>query len=441
MIEATLNHFLKRILPKKTIWIAYSGGVDSHVLLHAINKARLDFPDMNLKAIHINHQLMPDANCWQEKTKSVCEQLDIPFFSETVQVKCDANESLEECARLARHKVFKSLLEKNDVLLTAHHQNDQAETLFLQLLRGAGVRGLGGMREMISMGKGVLMRPFLSISRDNILAYAREEQLVWIEDLSNSNEAFSRNFLRKSIIPLLSTRWPKAAVKLSQSAIHLQEAQDLLEEVAKVDLTLVLSEKDQLSLSALSNFSIERQKNLLRFWITRNGFSSPSSKKLTAIMNEVIHARIDATPCVTWGNAEIRRYQDHLYIMPALTNFDISASLAWDITKPLPLPSGQGLLEARPAQNGLIIRPGDKIEIRFRQGGEACYLAHRTGQQSLKKLFQEWGIPPWLRDRLPLLFINNELKWIAGHGVCSEETTSDDCYEIYHLRMNHTQSE
>src|SRR3990167_5163823 len=126
MIEATLSHFLKRILPKKTIWLAYSGGVDSHVLLHAINKARADFPEMNLKAIHINHQLMPDANCWQEKTKATCEKLNIPFFSETVQVKCETGESLEECARLARHKIFKSLLEKNDVLLTAHHQNDQA---------------------------------------------------------------------------------------------------------------------------------------------------------------------------------------------------------------------------------------------------------------------------------------------------------------------------
>lgn len=418
VIKNQLKHFFQRYTPFSNVWIACSGGVDSLVLLHACHQLVQENIKLNLHVIHINHGLSLHAEAWQTHVEKICRTWQIPFHAEKIKIERASGESLEDQARQARYAVFKSYIKENDLLLTAHHQDDQAETLFLQLLRGAGVLGLAAIHEIMPFSIARLGRPLLTISRQDILTYAKQNNLQWVEDESNQNENFSRNFLRNTIFPQLENRWLQAKIKFAQSANYLQEANELLNELAASDLEKINeSDKKILPITYLKTLTPARLNNLLRYWIKQNGFALPSQKVLAAIVDEVIHARVDAEPLVKWEQAEIRRYQDKLYLLEPLAEFDSSISLAWDIAKPLTLPGNLGVLHAESSMQGVKIEASDQVEIRFRQGGEACYLPHRAGKHTLKKLFQEWQIPPWLRDRIPLLYINNQLAAVVGYAV------------------------
>jgi len=435
VIKNQLKHFFQRHTPFSKVWIACSGGVDSLVLLHACHLLVQENIKLNLHVIHINHGLSLHAEEWQTQVEKICHAWQIPFYAEKIKINRAPGESLEDQARQARYAVFKSYVQENDLLLTAHHQDDQAETLFLQLLRGAGVLGLAAMHEIMSFSTARLGRPFLTISRQEILNYAIKNNLQWVEDESNQNENFSRNFLRNTIFPQLENRWPQAKIKFSQSANYLQEANELLNELAMSDLEKINeSDKKNLPISYLKTLTPARLNNLLRYWIKQNGFALPSQKVLAAIIDEVIHSRVDAEPRVKWELAEIRRYQDKLYLSEPLVEFDHSISLVWDVANPLILPGNLGVLYAESSMQGVKVEVGDQVEIRFRQGGEACYLPHRAGQHTLKKLFQEWQIPPWLRDRIPLLYINNQLAAIIGYAVSKAYFSNSPTTFTFYLR-------
>lgn len=377
-----------------TIYLGFSGGLDSRalldLLLHHKNICQ------KLTIIHVNHELSPHANDWMTLTQQTAESYGVSFRCYSVNV---AKNNLEESARNERYKVFDALLKnEREVLLLAHHQNDQAETLLLHLCRGAGVDGLAAMPEWRSLGKGKIYRPLLNISRQELEKYAAEKQLMWIEDESNTNQDFSRNFLRHHIIPQLQNRWPGLINNLCRSAKHCASAKTFIDTTITETLHNMMDEQYRLSIAGLLTYPRDTQKIIIRLWLEKQGFKKPNEDKINRIIDEVILAKEDANPLVAWREAQVRRYQCRLYALGA-------AGRRFNRQSP------QNLPKSLP----------NNYEIRYRKGGEKIRLNGKN--RDLKKLFQEWKIPPWERGRIPLIYVNNVLVcvdgWVVSDDFCS----------------------
>lgn len=414
----------------KVIWVAYSGGCDSHVLLHSLVALRSDIT-AEIKAIHINHGLSADADQWEAHCQQTCEQLNVPYRA----VKVDARKqksSPEEAARHARYAALRQLIKKDEVILLAHHQDDQAETLLLQLMRGAGVKGLAAMPVQQAFAQGELCRPMLGFSRQDIQHYAEQQQLSWIDDPSNFDTDFDRNFLRHQVVPLLETHWPSLNKTLSRTARHSAEADHLLSELAEQDWQRVQQGQDkqsaQIKISALLELDEKRQRNVLRYWIASVcHLRLPDTVHLQRILDEVITAADDAKPEVIWRGGEVRRYQGLLYAQEPFCEPESEQYVWKNISQPLAFSgrrlfakpsSGEGLSQAKLA--------GAEISLQFRQGGETCRPKGRGQTHQLKKLFQEWQVPPWQRASVPLLYVNNELAEVVGYCHCEPFAAVND---------------
>ncbi|WP_353570005.1 tRNA lysidine(34) synthetase TilS [Candidatus Albibeggiatoa sp. nov. BB20] len=409
LLAAQLTHFLSQFPATQHIWIAYSGGVDSHVLLHLLAQ---QVPTTTLHAIHVHHGLQAQADDWAQHCSQICQQLDIDFHLVHVQIDVDSGQSIEALAREARYQAIQKSISADDVVLTAQHADDQAETLLLQLFRGAGVAGLSAMPSLIQFGQGWLGRPFLTCSRQDILNYAETHQLQWVEDGSNQDRRFARNFLRHEMLPKLTQRWPQITPILGRVAQHQAEANQLLNELAEHDLQTCLSSQQGLNIETLQILSEARQRNVIRYWLKSKKFIMPSSLHLQQILSECIQAKSDAQPLIKWANVEVRRYQNILFSMPALPKIPETQAFDWHPKQILNLPLGQ--LKANSVANvGLFIQ--GEIQVRFRQGGEKLYL--RGHSRSVKKLLQQSQIPPWLRPFIPLIYIDNQLVAIPHLGI------------------------
>lgn len=408
-------------VPAKTLCVAYSGGLDSHVLLYSLAKAKQLRERFKIKAIHINHQLNPQADLWQTFGAEQCHGLDVEFATRKVTVDCQHGQSLEAQARDARYRALTDLIDAETALLTAHHQDDQAETLLLQLLRGAGPKGLAAMPAIIEFSPSYLLRPMLNFSRAAIESFAKAQQLTWIEDDSNTDCIFDRNYLRHQVMPLLKQRWPEAQTSLARSARLCAEQQQSLESFLAQVLDEIVDpiKPNQLDINQLQAFEQSVQRQLLREWLARCKLPLPSEKKLQHVMQDVIASRADATPCVEWDGAQIRRYQNELYALSPPAEHDASQVIPWDhLTQDLKLPSGLGQLQSKKQQGrGLRINAGQQVSIRFRQNGERMHVHGRQGSHPLKKLMQEWQIPTWQRERIPLLYIDDQLAQVIGYAL------------------------
>lgn len=412
-------------------WIAYSGGLDSHVLLHLCSRLRaedLEFP--HLQAVHVHHGLHSEADAWAEHCQRICQSLDIPLMTLHVHAAAAHGESPEEAARRARYGAISAAMATGEALLTAQHADDQAETLLLQMLRGAGLAGLAGMPAKAVFPPGFLLRPLLHHSRQDLLDYACRHRLHWIEDPSNANTAFDRNFIRHQVLPLLQSRWPSAGRSLSRSAGHCAEALQQLDSLAQ-DLYQVSVREDgqSLSIQRLVSLTLADQRLVLRQWLRQAGFRMPSAAVIGRILNEVLPAEADRMPVVAWREGEVRRYRDGLFLLPPATAFDGHAVLPWTGEDRLSLPQANGELQLTTPRPGRALDAAHwqkgPVEVRYRQGGERCRLAGRAGSHSLKHLFQEAGIPPWLRERAPLVYIAGELAAVADWWVAAPSAGSD----------------
>ena len=428
----------------KTYWVAYSGGLDSHVLLHALVKQQLQLGNAHIAAVHINHGLSPNAAQWSAHCQQQCDALEIPLTLISVNARAQPGESPEAAARHARYQAFREILQTNDCLLTAHHQDDQAETLLLQLLRGAGPKGLAAMPLWSIFGptfgsafgadvksesaEGWQARPLLSCGRDELIAYAQQHQLQWIDDESNFDIGFDRNFLRHDIMPTLKQRFPSAAATISRSARLCAEAAALSAEVASSDLQTVITENGQLSVKCLQQLQELRGRNVLHHWIHASAFASPTAAQLQRIWEDVVNAAEDACPVVTWPGGEIRRYRDELFLGAPLTKHDVTRCLEWRVPHALNIYALGTLTAQQQKGAGIACRKVEakKVEVRFRQGGEQMRLCGREGTHALKKLFQESGVPPWQRERIPLIYIEGELAAVAGLWVACDFAAQDD---------------
>lgn len=409
-INDLIKRFFEKFTDKKTMWVAYSGGVDSHVLLHAL--AHNNIRQHDIRAIHIHHGLQAEADAWREHSIQQADFLNIPIEIRHVDAKPAKGQSPEAAAREARYAAFREIVQAGDVLLTAHNQNDQAETILLQLIRGAGVKGLSAMPSQANFNNGILFRPFLEISRATIESYAQRFQLTWIEDPSNQNTHFDRNYLRQTIFPLLASRWPSIEKTLSRSAEHCSSMNELLEELAQEDLERVVSNNNQaVNIERLLALSLARQKNVLRYWIENQQLPLPSTAHLEILLHDVVYAGEDKMPCVHWPGGEVRRFKGFLFSMLPLSDFDSSAEIYWDRKTALKLPADLGVIKLDDQR--IKGKPLSSIEgtviIRFRRGGEVLKIPGRDGTHELKKLFQEWCVLPWRRDRVPLIFSDEKL--------------------------------
>lgn len=390
--------------------IAFSGGLDSTVLLHLLATLANTESLPALSAIHIHHGLQAAADAWPQHCQAVCDALAIPLQVERVTVKGGA--SLERAARDARYAVFSSLAQSNDVLLTGQHRDDQAETLLFRLLRGAGVRGLGAMPRQRTVGQGTLVRPLLDVSRAELKGYAQAHQLRWIEDPSNQDRQFSRNYLRHQVMPVLTERWPQAQASMARSAAHLREAQGLLDELAQIDLAEAETTHEfawlgvpSLALAPLAALSDARQRNALSHWLeplTR----LPDADHWSGWIN-LRDATTDASPMWRLADGELHRsagrvwwLSGHWLRMPVI-------GADWQTpTSALRLPDNGGVMLRGHAPTG-------PLRIAYRQGGEVMQLAER-GSRDLKRLLNERAVPAFVRGRLPLLFRGEQLLAVAN---------------------------
>lgn len=407
--------------------VAYSGGMDSHALLHLLAIQRTQWLERTLAAVYVDHGLQTASSAWGEHCRQVCRELGVAFQMLQVDARPLPGESPEAAARHARYQALAQELGPDAALLTAHHRDDQAETLLLQLLRGAGPHGLAAMPVAARLGQGWLLRPLLDVDRVRILAYARAQRLNWIEDTSNTDIGFDRNYLRHQILPLLRERWPAVNRALACSAQLCAETATWLDEEADADLIQLATHRpDCLQIPALREWTEQRQRNVLRRWLRRLGLPRPGSRHLQHILRDVLAAPRDRKPCVHWAGGEVRRYRDGLYAMPPLVPHDARQVILWqpDATSHPPLLfSRLGRLRLQ-ATVGVGLRStilsGATLIVRFRQGGERFRPVGRIHSQELKKLLQEAGIPPWERDRLPLLYRNDALLAVMGLGVAAD---------------------
>lgn len=412
--------------PDAAVCVAFSGGLDSTVLLHALARLRAgsQTPERHgyqVRAVHIDHGLHADSRSWREHCEQQARSLQIEVISQAVRVERIDEIGLEAAARAARYQALSHLLREREYLLSAHHADDQLETLLLALMRGAGLPGLSAMPAIQPFASGWLARPLLAFTRAELEQWARAERLSWLSDPSNDNLSLDRNYLRQTVIAPLRQRWPSAALTATRSTEHLQQASRALDQLAALDAQTAFV-GECLHIERLRSLDLERRRNLLRFWIRRRGARAPSTRKLAAIEHDMLSASADRIPCTGWDGWEIRRYRELLYCEPELPEIDLDQRLQWQVSNSLALPSKLGELRlVNSASGGLsAAKIGATLEVRFRVGGESLQPAGDDHHRKLKKLLQAAAIPPWWRDRLPLIYARDRLLAVGDLWIESE---------------------
>jgi tRNA(Ile)-lysidine synthase len=408
--------------------VAFSGGLDSCVLLHALGHLRESL-GLQLRALHVDHGLHPDSSGWALRAQQTCDRLKIPCTVERVQVTQVRGHGLEDAARRARYACLARHVGPGEVLLTAHQADDQAETVLLQLLRGTGVHGLAAMPAVAPFHQGRLARPLLDFTREQLSAWARQENLQWIDDTSNQDLRLSRNYLRQQVFPLLEAHWPEASRRIARSAGMAAEAAELLDELAEADWNGCCgAEQAQLSVRALRGLTPPRRRNLVRYWLRRQGFLTPTAMHLDQVVAQVMRDPQSNQAVIRWPGAEVCRYRDVLMVRKPQVEPDSHWRIDWNLPDALEIP-GVGLLRAEPVRgDGLSQERLERVPlvVGLRQGGEICRLPGRAHHHKLKKLLQEAGIPPWERRRLPLVYVNGELAAIGDRWVCEPYAARGD---------------
>lgn len=415
------------LLPRLShYYVAFSGGVDSHVLLHLFSELSKQEPGLNVSALHIHHGLQQQADSWTDHCKKIAQNMSIDI--QVIHVNVSEQGSQEAAAREARYQAFKKVVLQGEGLVLAHHLDDQAETILLQLFRGAGVTGLSAMPSVASFVDGWLFRPLLDVPRASIESYANTHHLQWIEDPSNLDTRFDRNYLRHEVLPVLVKRWPSLTSTLSRAASHQAEAAGLLDVLAEQDYQVCAGphlELNTLSVSLLMTLDAARQRNILRYWLRKVcHLPLPDTRHMWRIQSEVMNASEDATPLVEWRGVELRRYRDELFAQASSEKHKYLIAYMnqypWDLVHPFQLPDGSLLKTEEMTGIGLkaSLLGNTNVYVGFRQGGEQCRPVGRGHRHSLKKLMQEWGIPPWLRERVPLIFVGDVIAQVVGYCLC-----------------------
>lgn len=402
--------------------------MDSVVLLHLLHILAPRF-EWRLSALHVHHGISQQADTWADFCAGLCNRHNIPLHIERVDIApLRADHGIEAAARKLRHESFSR--QSCDFVALAHHADDQAETLLLQLLRGAGIKGVAAMpfARPASDHAHATLRPLLDIPRTRLLEYAHQHSLQWVEDESNADDRFPRNFLRHRLLPVMEQRFPAYRDTLARSAKHFAEAGELLDELARLDAQ-DLAMDVVLDVSRLRELSYARAKNLLRFFLHTQKAFMPHAAQLDELLHQLLDAREDAAVCVEFGDWQVRRYQDKVYVLRAMGKFDRDLALSWHGEESLQWPAldmgiafrniqGQGISHAK-----LQLAP---VTLRLRRGSESMRPYADSATRSLKNLLQEHNVPPWVRERIPLLYCGDELACVPGVAISAEYRAKQD---------------
>lgn len=447
--------------PGSSILVGLSGGVDSVVLLHLLHELAPRF-SWQIAALHVHHGISPNADAWADFCAELCLRLAVPLHIERVDIAPLRAQGLEAAARQLRHAAFAR--QQCDFVALAHHADDQVETLLLQLLRGAGVRGASAMPVLSKVegpvlspstelrtglskvtensdhaGRHQVIRPLLQSTRDEIIDYAKAHDLQWIEDESNADDAYPRNFLRHQLLPLLGEKFPAYRDTLTRSAQHFAEAGELLDDLARLDVVNSLTRPRgervggeggelHLSVAALQGLSLARAKNLLRYYLHQLKAPMPQAVQLDEMLHQVFTARDDAAVCISFGAWQVRRYQGRIYALRAPGEFDRNFVLQWNGEAELSWPAtGSSIEFLQSTGQGMSLEKLQRapVILRLRQGGETLRPSSKASTRTLKNLLQERCVPPWLRDRLPLLYCGKELVCVPGVALAAEYQCKD----------------
>ena len=413
-VSAALSRLAVDEAARERCLVAFSGGVDSTVLLHVLQRVR---PRAAITAVHFDHGLHPDSASWSRQCRAVAEKLGVGFAERRFALDAASGASVEALAREARYAALAALAGPTDVVLTAHHADDQLETVLLRILRGTGVRGLAAIHAESTCGRGRLVRPLLELTRAEIEAEARRLGLVWLEDPSNQDARFDRNFLRRECLPRLRERWPSAGITATRLARQMAEAEGLLDELASVDLA-ACDDLGRIPLALLEPLSLARRNNALRHALVRLALPLPGAAQL-AELERALEARRDAAVLVRWPGVEARVYRQTLYLLPPRA----------------PAGTTEGRVDTagacRVAEGELTLVPADDygipdrwarqgLRVALREGGERFRPRGHRRHKALKQWFQEQGIVPWMRARVPLIYVDDRLVAIADLELADE---------------------
>jgi tRNA(Ile)-lysidine synthase len=402
----------------KSMSVALSGGIDSVVLLHLLHTIEKKH-GFTLNAIHVHHGLSKNADKWVKFCEKLCAKLSIPLDVHYVKLPQKKSLGIEGEARQLRYE--KLLQSKSDLVVLAHHEDDQAETFLLQLIRGAGVKGLSSMAHFDGARK--LWRPLLNTSRIDIEKYAKQHKLKWIEDESNLNTDFDRNFIRSKVLPILKNRFNHIIKVISRSSTHLAEAQHLLDDLAKIDLKNCFKSdnyKHILQVKSFNKLSLTRAKNVLRYWLEINDQLMPSKDLLDELLRQVLMAKKDAELKIELSkDYEIRRYKDEIYLVQKNQNRQKNYEIVWQGEPEILLPNGSKLKLKKVKGRGISFEKmkNKKLIISNRKGGETFKPDSKRPTKKIKQMLQESDLPPWERENLPLIFVGDELASVPNFGI------------------------
>jgi tRNA(Ile)-lysidine synthase len=423
--KSPLNNIYERfcaaVMPYITassrVCVGLSGGVDSVVLLHLFARLRQTLP-FNLSAIHVHHGISPHADAWQISCQQLCSQLDITCNVQPVALDHQSASGLEAEARAMRYQQYAK--QSVDFIALGHHRDDQAETLMLQLLRGSGVKGLSAMAKYRQFsGQPDYLRPLLDVDRSVIVDWARVHHLCWVEDESNADTRYARNFLRHDLLPMLGQRYPAWRETLARSAENLAEASSLLDELAKMDAQNGI-DKQRLYCPYIKQISPARARNLLRYFIAQCGCCMPSRDKLADMLRQIINTEHDNHMAIQHNNHTLYRYQNYVYLVEQLPIMDQSAQWIWPAENELNIAALGRLAVLQNLGGGIAKEKFIGINVRLRQGGEVMRPDCKRPRRKLKDLLQQSKIPAWQRDRIPLIYSGDALICVPGVGVDCE---------------------
>ncbi len=421
------------IAPQPTIAIAYSGGLDSSALLHLAHRYAVQH-GISLFAFHIHHGISPNADQWLAHCSEECVRLGITFEARQITLPSDGKSGVEEAARIRRYAALGELCRAHqvDLLLTAHHEDDQAETVLLQLLRGSGVAGLSGMDalntapDLLGDERLLMARPVLAVSRAALASFVSKNGIAYIEDESNADPRYARNALRHQVMPALAEAFPGFQGRFARTARHAQAAQRMLIELAAQDLA-TCADGACLDIERLRKLSPDRMDNVLRYWFGSRGVRMPSTSWLSEMRSQLLDAKEDAQLCVTHADCHIRRHRNHVHLTPRL-NDDLSMveplAFRWQGEEKMYFAAYHGTLYFETAEQGIDsnwLREQD-LSLHYRQGGERLKPALNRPTKSLKYHYQALDIPAWERERLPLVTSGKHLLFAAGIGM--------DCHHL-----------
>jgi tRNA(Ile)-lysidine synthase len=405
-----------------SVKLGLSGGVDSVVLLHLLCSLAPRY-SWQISALHVHHGISPNADAWAEFCAGLCANYKVPLLIEYVDISQLRNEhGIEAAARKLRHAAFAQ--QDCDFIALAHHADDQVETLLLQLLRGAGIKGVAAM-PLLKPGTSqtaATLRPLLDVHRSELLKYAQQHHLKWVEDESNADDYYPRNFLRNQLLPMLEEKFPAYRDTLSRSARHFAEAGELLDELAQQD-TNDWTSGAPLEIASLRALSLTRAKNLLRYFLHVSGAPMPQTLQLDDMLHQLLTVREDSAVCVEFGGWQVRYYQNKVYVLREPGDFDPTLKLDWLGEAELLWPaSNTNLIFLQTLGQGVSLKKLQqaRVTLRLRSGGESLRPHAEAATRSLKNLLQEYRIPPWLRERLPLLYCGEELVSVIGVAIAAE---------------------